>query len=193
MESPLVFFSKRCKGCFIEIYGEPGVGKSAVLMTSAAHGSVEGLRVLYVDSRLRFNPSLVLTIMKGKAEGLNRIDVLKFTEPILLFEKLSKALALGHYGLVLWDGLSMPFYEAKIRHELSLVSRLLSIYALKTGAMILASNGIISMKNEPDGYRYTSPYVHCRFLMKRIGSKSFIFGHEIKAEYVITERGVFIA
>ncbi len=191
MEDPLSFFSKGCRGCFIELYGEPGVGKSAMLMTVAVHGAINGFNVLYVDSRLRFNTSFVMNIAGGALGVLNKIDVLKLVEPILIVEKLSNALVEGSYEIVVWDGLSMPFYEAKTRHKLSIISRLLSIYSLGKVA-VLASNGIVSLKNEPDGQRYTAPYIHSRFLMKKAGSKNFIFGHEIKAEYVITKSGVFI-
>ncbi len=155
------FLQKKCENCYVEIFGDLKSKKEMILISIALEKASEGEIVLFIDSRGSFKPEKIVEDNMIKIEIMGRIDVLKATEPEFLFEKISRLIANKRYKTILWDGMSLPFYEVQIFHELSFLSRLLSLYAIK-GNTVVVTNPIIAIKGKPLGYLYTDPYVHMR-------------------------------
>ncbi len=161
MTSAEQFLNKKCNNCFIEIYGDEKSKKEMILISLALEKASKGEIVLYIDSRGSFRPDEIIKTQKIDIETMGRIDVLKATEPEFLFEKISKLISKKRYKTILWDGMSLPFYEIQISHELSFLARLFSFYAIMDN-MVTVTNPIVSLKGKPFGYKYTDPYVHMR-------------------------------
>ncbi len=155
------FLNRRCNSCFIEIFGDEKSGKEKILVSLAIEKASKGEIVLYIDSRGSFRPEKIVETQKVKIETMGRIDVLKATEPGFIFEKISRLITNKKYKTILWDGMSLPFYEIQVSYELSFLARLFSFYAIK-GNMITVTNPIVSLRGKPFGYKYTDPYVHMR-------------------------------
>ncbi len=155
------FLNRKCNNCFIEIFGDENSGKEKILISLALEKASRGEVVLYIDSRGSFRPEKIVETQKIRIETMGRIDVLRATEPGFLFEKISRVISNKKYRTILWDGMSLPFYEIQVSYELSFLARLFSFYAIK-GNMITVTNPIVSLKGKPFGYKYTDPYVHTR-------------------------------
>ena len=155
------FLNKKCNKCFIEIYGDEKSKKETILVSLALEKASMGEIVLFIDSRGSFKPEKIIEAFNIKIEIMGRIDVLKATEPEFLFEKISRLISSKKYKTVLWDGMSLPFYEIQISYQLSFLARLFSFYAIK-GNSVVVTNPIISLKGKLFGYKYTDPYVHMR-------------------------------
>jgi len=179
------FLRKKCENCYVEIFGDLKSKKEMILVSIALEKASEGEIVLFIDSRGSFRPEKIVEDNMIKIEIMGRIDVLKATEPGFLFEKISRLIANKRYKTILWDGMSLPFYELQISHELSFLSRLFSIYTIR-GNMVVVTNPIISIKGKPLGYLYTDPYVHMRIkaeILKENEGRATSYGWS--AKYII--------
>ena len=151
----------------MEIYGEENTKKELILMNYAIEKASKGEVVLFIDSRGSFRPERFVEEGLADVEALGRIDVLRLAEGVRAFERISKLLALKKYRTILWDGMSIPFYELQVSFELGLISRMLSLYSLRENT-VLVTNPIVSLKGKPLGYQYTDPYVHVRARAEKV-------------------------
>ncbi|MGC9208906.1 MAG: hypothetical protein ACP5GH_03515 [Nitrososphaeria archaeon] len=192
MQSAEEFLRSECDGCFAEIFGDARSGKEVIATSLAVERASSGEVVLYVDSRRAFRPELLIERYGVRVDVMGRIDVLSASDPYFLFEKLSRMLSVKRYRTVVWDGMSLPFFELQVAHELSMISRMLSLYSLK-GNTVLVTNPIVSMKGKPLGYMYTDPYVHLRIRAERISEDSGrLYAAGWSARFYIRGINVFI-
>lgn len=186
-------FGEICKrGCFVELYGCSECENEQVLMSIAKDAAAFRMPSLYVDSTGKFRPERVLQMMRtDDATALSTIDFLSAINPEGLTDKVIKLLSAGRYELVIWDSPAYAFYETSNRHELGLISRMLSSYAI-SGHRVIMFNPLVEITGLPAGHTYTDPYVHLRSLLKKVGNRFFIEGPGFKKEYVITSGGALI-
>ncbi len=180
------------KGCFVELYGGSECGNEQVLMSMVKEAAISRIVSLYIDSTGKFRPERVLQMMSSDdVSALKALDFLSALNSEGLMSRISGLLSTDRYDLLIWDSPAYTFYEASNRHELGLISRMLSSYAI-SGHKAIIFNPLVEITGLPAGHTYTDPYVHFRSFLKREGNRLFMEGPDFKREYIITSSGAFL-